>query len=133
MQQTAAAKVYSMEFEDRSTPEDAKPGPARAYRSGRGERRRFLRWNISWPATLFHGEKVHDCSVLDFSEGGAQLSMGRIPPVGSDVLLKFPFTIFLKGQVVWRHEGYLGISFDDSMRRSAKVVEEFLLERSVAC
>ena len=133
MRNTAAAKAISTDFEGQARSENVVPAPRKRTGAGKGERRQFLRWNISWPATLFHGEKVHDCSVLDFSEGGAQLSMARVPPVGSEILLKFPFTIFLKGQVVWRHEGYLGIAFDDSMRRSAKVVEEFLLERSVAC
>lgn len=87
---------------------------------------------MSWPATVFHGEPVHDGSVLAFCEGGAQVGTARVPAAGSEILPKFPFTIFLKGRVAWRRDGYLGISFDDTMRRSAEVVEEFPLERSVA-
>ena len=97
-----------------------------------GDRRRFYRWHVSWPATLFHGAQVHSCSVHDFSEGGAQIEMARTPPVGSKVKLKFPFTVFLKGEVVWRRDGYFGIEFDRSVHRSARIVQEFLLERPVA-
>ena len=97
------------------------------------DRRRFYRWQVSWPATLFHAGRVYDCDVLDFSQGGAQVNTDRVPAVGSEVLLKFPFTIFLKGRVIWRRGGNFGIGFDCAMRRSAKAVEEFLLERSVVC
>lgn len=132
MANCTTAEVISVDFQDLGVA-DAETHISKGEIDTKfGDRRRFFRWRVSWPATLFYGEQVHNCSVHDFSEGGAQINMARIPPIGSKVQLKFPFTVFLKGEVVWRRDGYFGIEFDRSVHRSARVVQEFLLERSVA-
>ena len=87
-----------------------------------------LHWPASWPAALYAGESGEACRVQFFSATGAQIAMRNPPPAGTMVSLKFPFTIYLKGRVAWSRGEELGIDFDEDTRRSARIVEEVLLD-----
>ena len=89
-----------------------------------------LRWPGSWPATLYAGESGAACRVQDFSALGARIDMPDPPPAGTEVALKFPFTIYLKGRVAWSRGDGLGIEFDEDAQRSARIVEDVLLDKT---
>ena len=88
-----------------------------------------LHWPVSWPAALYIGDTGADCTVHEFSALGAHVTMTEPPPVGARVSLKFPFTIYLLGRVAWRRGRDLGIAFDEDSRRSARIVEDVVLDR----
>lgn len=92
-----------------------------------------LHWPMSWPAVLYVGEAARPCTVQAFSAAAAHLTMADPPPAGAAVVLKFPFTVHLKGAVAWSREGDLGLDFDAAARRSARIVEEVLLNRDPGC
>jgi PilZ domain len=89
-----------------------------------------LRWPGSWPATLYADGCGAACRVQSFSALGAQIAMPDPPPVGAEVALKFPFTIYLKGRVAWSRGDDLGIDFDEDAQRSARIVEDVLLDKT---
>ncbi len=89
-----------------------------------------LRWPASWAAAVYVGDSGAQCTVRTFSATGAKVSMQGPPPVGALVSLKFPFTVFLKGRVVWSQAEDLGIEFDEDTRRSARIVETVLLDKT---
>ena len=86
-------------------------------------------WPVSWPATLYCGDLGATCTVRDFAPEAAHLTMSDPPPVGTHVTLKFPFTVYLHGQVAWCRGDDLGLAFDPDTRRSARIVEDVLLDR----
>ncbi len=92
-----------------------------------------LSWPVSWPATLYCGDLGATCTVRDFAPEAAHLTMTNPPPVGTRVTLKFPFTIYLHGQVAWCRGDDLGLAFDPETRRSARIVEDVLLDRPTGC
>ncbi len=103
-------------------PHDLEPPPDRE-----GD---LLRWPASWPATLHAGDSGEACKVRLFSSVGARIVMRHPPPAGARVSLKFPFTIYLNGRVAWSRGEDLGIDFDEDAQRSARIVEEVLLDNA---
>ena len=88
-----------------------------------------LHWPMSWPAVLYVGDTALECTVQAFSTAGAHLTLAEPPPAGALAVLKFPFTVHLKGEVAWSREGDLGLDFDAAGRRSARIVEDLLLSQ----
>lgn len=88
-----------------------------------------LHWPMSWPAVLYVGDAALECTVQAFSREGAHLTLAEPPPAGAEAVLKFPFTVHLKGEIAWSRERDLGLDFDVATRRSARIVEDLLLSQ----
>ena len=110
---------------DRRTPFDPKDLDPASHCEGAP-----LHWPASWPATLYAGETGEACRVHFFSAVGAQITMPDPPPAGTMVSLKFPFTIYFKGRVAWNQGDDLYINFDEVAQRSARIVEDMLLDNT---
>jgi len=110
---------------ERRTPEFPKGLDPVSHREGAA-----LHWPASWPAELYTGECCGSCQVQFFSAKGARVIVHDPPPAGTMVSLKFPFTIYLKGQVAWVRGEDLGIEFTESTQRSARIVEDVLLDNT---
>lgn len=89
-----------------------------------------LDWPMSWPAALYVGDTGFDCTVLDFSAAGAHVTMPDAPPASAEATLKFPFSVYLKGRIAWRRGGDLGLDFGPEAQRSARIVEDVLLNKA---
>ena len=80
------------------------------------ERRKHLRKPTFLRAVIAdaRGENPHDCTVLDVSEGGAQVSAPKCPPIGTDVcLLDVGNQTAYRGKVVWSYADRCGLCFVD--------------------
>lgn len=91
-----------------------------------------LQWPASWPARLYAGASGVACRVRDLSGTGARLVMRDPPQEGTRVSLKFPFTVYMKGRVVWCQGEDLGIDFDEDAKRSVRIIEDMLLDTTGA-
>ena len=82
------------------------------------ERRRYERTAVSWPGTLAGSDVMEDCTVLDFSQGGAMVSSAHAIPMGRPITLRVPQTGVFVGRVAWHNTECMGLSFVDLGARS---------------
>jgi hypothetical protein len=71
----------------------------------REQRRQYFRVPLSLPARLSHDDSVDRVTIVDISEGGAQVTCEALPEVGTEVLLGFSLhdTIISLEAEVLRH------------------------------
>ena len=138
MRNATAARIVSPILEDARPERPERPerrAPAQPEEPESAARRCgfTLHWPMSWPAVLYVGEAARQCTVQAFSAAAAHLTMADPPPAGTEAVLKFPFTVHLKGEVAWSREGDLGLDFDATAQPSARIVEDVLLNQSSGC
>ena len=79
------------------------------------ERRQCLRLGITIPALIFVGDGIPlcPCTVLDVSQDGGRIRLeaNAVVPDHFDLLFTKAGTVRRACSVVWRHEGYLGVTF----------------------
>lgn len=93
--------------------------------TGRECLRRNARHRVLLSATLLTTTDEFRVRLRDLSATGAKVEGARLPPPGTDVVLKRG-ALELFGSVAWREEDHSGIQFEDP-------VEEAELLRAVGC
>ena len=132
-----------MNVKDRASLEicHSQPGPgADAGRPGRvtrlsahpHDRRSYLRWPVHWQASLSDQRQDANCLVLDFSPAGAKVRTERPLALEPMFGLGFSGAIGLVGRLVWQRGCLLGIEFCYENRQCAELMEDSLMERSMA-
>ncbi|MEE8140417.1 MAG: PilZ domain-containing protein [Alphaproteobacteria bacterium] len=88
------------------------------------ERRTFERTPVSWPGTLIGDEVSDDCTVFDFSQGGASVTSSNVMPMNRKITLKIPRVGVFVGQVTWRNADRMGLNFNPLDDRPTQGVEK---------
>ena len=90
------------------------------------ERRRHERTPVSWSGTLITNDVMQDCEVRDFSQGGAMVSSADSIPMDRSITLRVPRTGVFVGQVAWRNDDRMGLSFVNVSARPEETGEQGL-------
>jgi hypothetical protein len=71
------------------------------------------RWTTNWPAELSFNTGRPPCVVMDISSWGAKLRIGYLPPEVVRVSVIVENIGTLDADIVWRHEGTIGLQFHE--------------------
>jgi hypothetical protein len=104
---------------------DAKPAGAQAG----AERRRFRRLKMDLPGRLFLPADSREaaCTILDMSPGGAAISSGIVPELGSAVVLYMDSFGRFEGRVVRRGQAGFGLAFVCTPSKRKRTAEQLIL------
>ena len=85
-----------------------------------GERRHFKRTNTFIRARLFSANERYDGVVLDVSVNGVKMRLDAPPALGGPVFLALAGSVHFGGEVAWRQDNLIGITF---MQRPEQLAE----------
>jgi len=104
---------------------DAKPAGAQAG----AERRRVRRLKMDLPGRLFLPADSREaaCTILDMSPGGAAISSGIVPELGSAVVLYMDSFGRFEGRVVRRGQAGFGLAFVCTPSKRKRTAEQLIL------
>ena len=99
------------------------------------ERRRFLRKRTSTSSCIVYGIEnlIVDCTIRDFGEAGARISVINSQSVPDSIMLLEPSSFMaFDATVKWRYGNLLGLAFDRKVSIASNEIDRLYLLRRKA-